>query len=295
MTVRKCDLLYCNNCEFPNLHFSKGKPKIGDIESLSYFVDREKDISSRVNAMEKVIFNTKWAYDDVSEVIGEHPKFEYLPQAIRNYSVVERDDEKVRIFFNGSSFFKKGGDLLAGAINSLKNYDIEVVFKLNQNTVLPKELHSNKQVKIITQSIPYEEVQKLYDDCDIFCMPSRWESYGYVFLEAMSHARPIAALDFDPMGEVIGDAGELIDVRHWSICDTYKLEQKAILIRELANALEKLINDKAKRRHLGKRGKELANTKYSLPLFQTRFKKICEEAIEIGLSGTDNRVFGQTY
>lgn len=45
----------------------------------------------------------------------------------------------------------------------------------------------------------------LYDECAVFCLPSRAEGFGIVFLEAMAHARPIVALRMAATPEVVSD------------------------------------------------------------------------------------------
>ena len=47
---------------------------------------------------------------------------------------------------------------------------------------------------------------------DLFCLPSLWESFGLVLLEAMAHARPIVATEVGGIPDVIthGETGLLV-------------------------------------------------------------------------------------
>jgi glycosyltransferase involved in cell wall biosynthesis len=40
---------------------------------------------------------------------------------------------------------------------------------------------------------------------DVFCLPSRWESFGYVVLEAMALGRPVVGSDVDAVPELVED------------------------------------------------------------------------------------------
>jgi phosphatidyl-myo-inositol dimannoside synthase len=56
-----------------------------------------------------------------------------------------------------------------------------------------------------------QEVQSCYRTCTAYVMPSRWEGFGLVFLEAMAHGRPIIASTRDAGAEVVGEAALLVD------------------------------------------------------------------------------------
>lgn len=56
-------------------------------------------------------------------------------------------------------------------------------------------------------SVPYEEIQNYYKSCDVFTLPSEFEPFGLVYLEAMACNKPIVATDDESRREIIGDAG----------------------------------------------------------------------------------------
>lgn len=64
-----------------------------------------------------------------------------------------------------------------------------------------------KRFKLL--SVPYEEIQHYYKSCDIFTLPSEFEPFGLVYLEAMACNKPIVATDDESRREIIGDAGIL--------------------------------------------------------------------------------------
>ena len=58
-----------------------------------------------------------------------------------------------------------------------------------------------------------KEKQELFDSSDIFCLPSRYDSFGMGYLEAMSNGLPIVAFNWGPIADVVKDqrCGYLVD------------------------------------------------------------------------------------
>lgn len=79
--------------------------------------------------------------------------------------------------------------------------------------------------------LPFEKVANLYNMCDIFCLPSYFEAYGLVFVEALSFGLPCIGRDCYEMPYFIeeGKTGLLLK------------EDDA---NELASLMESLLKDK---------------------------------------------------
>lgn len=69
--------------------------------------------------------------------------------------------------------------------------------------------------------------QKLFDDCDIFCLPSRYDSFGMGYLEAMANGLPVVAFDWGPISDVVADER----------CGYLAKEYTAIALAEAINKL----------------------------------------------------------
>lgn len=62
--------------------------------------------------------------------------------------------------------------------------------------------------------IPYNEEAKYYNMCDVFCMPSYFEAYGLVFVEALTFGLPCIGRDCYEMPYFINDGETGLLLKH---------------------------------------------------------------------------------
>ncbi len=115
--------------------------------------------------------------------------------------------------------------------------------------------------------VPFARLAAEYRRADVFCLPSRQEGFGIVFLEAMAAGLPVVAARAAAVPEVVteGECGILIPPGDDSA---------------LAAALERILRDPIERRRLSEAG-HLRVERYDAPLVAARFL----EAIELPASG----------
>ncbi len=99
-------------------------------------------------------------------------------------------EKPLRILFVGSMGQRKGlGDLLS-AMKMLKNENVELV--VLGSLLAPMEFYKNEFSNFIYEPCrQHEEVLKLMQTCDIFCLPSIVEGRALVMQEAMSQGLPL--------------------------------------------------------------------------------------------------------
>jgi len=97
-------------------------------------------------------------------------------------------------------------------------------------------------------------------ECDVFCMPSRSETFGLVYLEAWAQGKPVIACDIPSSRELFGGerAGLLVG---WDRA-------------EIASALLRLMRDPGLRGAMGERGREVVESRYG----RERFERAVREA-----------------
>lgn len=95
-----------------------------------------------------------------------------------------------------------------------------------------------------TGHLPFAALAAEYRAADVFCLPSRQEGFGIVFLEAMAARLPIVAARAGAVPEVVpdGECGLLAPPGDIAV---------------FASALERLLNDAHERRRLGEAGRAL--------------------------------------
>ncbi|HEV3121034.1 MAG TPA: glycosyltransferase family 4 protein [Isosphaeraceae bacterium] len=114
-------------------------------------------------------------------------------------------------------------------------------------------------------NLPQTEVPHFYAALDVFAMPSRTDSFGIVFLEAWANGKPVVAAAAGGVPEV---------VEH---------EKTGLLIpfgdaNALAQVIQSLLDDPAKRKRLGQAGKARVTHGYS---WNDRFATLLSRAFAL--------------
>jgi len=100
-----------------------------------------------------------------------------------------------------------------------------------------------------------------YARCDVFALPSAGEGFGFVFLEAMAHAKP-----------VIGGAhGGTLDIIQHGVTGMLVPHGDGKL---LSDALKTLLTDKARAAEMGERGRARIATTYTFDRFAEQLQTL---------------------
>lgn len=102
-------------------------------------------------------------------------------------------------------------------------------------------------------------LEQAWQQCDVFCLPSENDSFGMVYLEAMARGKPVVALRWGPISEVVPDGVAGI------LCD----RAAPVLI---AHALSSL-SDPQVRLRLGAGGQSWVGEQFSVDLVARRLQR----------------------
>jgi glycosyltransferase involved in cell wall biosynthesis len=104
-----------------------------------------------------------------------------------------------------------------------------------------------------------------YEACDVFVMPSRGEGFGIVYVEAMSHGKPVVAADRGAAPEVVEDGvtGMLVDYGN---------------VSALAAGVARLLTDGDGRHRMGEAGRRRVEERYTFERFQARLEALLVNA-----------------
>lgn len=98
--------------------------------------------------------------------------------------------------------------------------------------------------------IQNDEVPNVLNNIDVFCVTSNKESFGVALVEAMACEVPIVSTDADGFSEVMvnNETGYIVERRN---------------VQQIANALEKLLNNPKQRIEFGKNGRKRVIENYN--------------------------------
>jgi glycosyltransferase involved in cell wall biosynthesis/GT2 family glycosyltransferase len=126
-------------------------------------------------------------------------------------------DGKIRILYAGRLEPRKGVDvLLDAAARLLAEFpaaELVLAGKDNAPAGTPPyrerlARHPDLAGRVrLTGELSDAELQQVYADCDVFVLPSYFESFGLVLAEAMSYGKPVVAMRAGGMAEIVEEGG----------------------------------------------------------------------------------------
>jgi glycosyltransferase involved in cell wall biosynthesis len=180
---------------------------------------------------------------------GSNSKMDYdLEPSIIRY-------EAGNILFVGKNWELKGGPELAEAFKALsKDYPDATLTIIGCSPTLK---HPNIDVK---GYLPLDEVGKYYERASIFCLPTRVEAFGIVFIEAFLNSLPVIATNIAAIPDFVhpDENGYLVDLQS---------------SRQIEAALRELLDDPEKCMRYGRNGFMMAKEKYTWESTGRRMKE----------------------
>ncbi len=130
-----------------------------------------------------------------------------------------RTDGTVEVLYVGRLENRKGIDLQLAAVPGLCRRFPNVRFKIVGEDVEEAGPGSGNRAKFerdhagadfwpqvtFTGRLSDAELKEAYAGCDVFVAPSRFESFGLIFVEAMAHGKPVVALAAGGVTEIVRD------------------------------------------------------------------------------------------
>lgn len=175
-------------------------------------------------------------------------------------------NNQLNILFVGRFDKQKGIDLLLPIFKKVNRADLHL-YIAGGSVLGDCKLHKEYGSDNITFLgwVDHDKVGKYYHACDVVIMPSRWEAFGLVAIEAMSYAKPVIVSNRGALPELIeeGKNGFIFD-----------LDNK--------NSLESVLNnlDKNKLFIMGREAKKIFEKKFTLKQMindtQQIFERLCK-------------------
>ena len=159
-----------------------------------------------------------------------------------------KSKNKIEVLFVGRLENRKGIDILLSAIPKIIRKNSTIRFKIigSDPMNLKESYKSNELFNDYVQflgNVSSSVLEDKFKECDIFVAPSRYESFGIVFIEAMKFSKPV-------VGTNIGGIPDII----LNNKNGYLIEPESV--EALVNAVLKLAESVELRKVMGKEGRK---------------------------------------
>ncbi len=171
------------------------------------------------------------------------------------------------ILFAGTKSYNKGAIHVLEAVSrirqSLENVVLVTLGLSTKEWTRRKE--SDSGVNLLDLGYVSEEEKKgAFDACDLFVMPSRYDSFGIVYLEAWNCSKPVIGARVGAIPEVIEDGKDGLLVEFGDV-------------EHLSSAIMHLLTDPALRRQMGERGREKVLERFNWQANIEKIEKVYQE------------------
>jgi len=190
-------------------------------------------------------------------------------KATSEYSILENygiDASKPYVLFVGRITRQKG---IIHLVNALKYIDEEIQIVLcagaPDTSEIAKEMEESiNEVKKtrsnifwIAEMLEKPDVIQLYSHASVFCCPSIYEPFGIINIEAMACETAVVASAVGGIKEVVvhNETGILIPIEQHNEAPFEPINPDKFS-RDLANGINKIINDKVLKNSMAKKGRE---------------------------------------
>ena len=204
---------------------------------------------SLVTADRRVDSKTTVIYPSVEPVKTSPRKAETVPE----------------ILFMGEYFWKGGREVLAACERLASRLDFHLTYislRVHPPESLIKKIREKVSVDYIQGPIPRSRLfEEIYPKTDVFAMPTYIDTFGYAFLEAMSHGIPCIGARHFAVPEIIShDVTGIIVEPPLSYFDekgvghpelAVESYDNARTVEELASAIERLVSSASLRERMG--------------------------------------------
>lgn len=205
----------------------------------------QTEINRRIRRQEKMYKNAcgilwmgEWLHDYMtSQYPALSSKMYYIGGGTNLDPSKINDSQKSgnKFLFVGRDYERKGGDLVLSAFNILRE---KYMPSAELHIAGPENMDFNDDGVYYYGDADREKVSDLMNKCDVFCMPSRFEAYGLVFVESLIYGLPNVARDFFEMPHFIKDGKDGYLITDDNPTEYADLMYKAISNHDLINSVQ---------------------------------------------------------
>ncbi|MFN3531093.1 MAG: glycosyltransferase [Candidatus Brocadia sp.] len=193
---------------------------------------------------DKIICPTMACYKKFKDVGMDNVEYIQWGVDLNLFKSIERPVNKRTRFFHpagwGGLHARRGTQFVIDAFQKLNDPNAELLIH-TQNGL---GIQENNNIKIISGTVPREEIIKMYQNADVAVLPSKWEGLGLTFLEAIGCGLPIITVDAPPMTEFVENnkTGFLCRVAERRSYPGIFVEGVHVDIDDMANKMRMMLN-----------------------------------------------------
>ncbi|MEM1530482.1 MAG: glycosyltransferase [Candidatus Bathyarchaeia archaeon] len=224
----------------------------------------------------KIITITNQVKKIYSQIVSED-KIHVIPfgvdtEAFKPNKTVFGRKHQYEILFVGSLYRLKGCEHLIKAMKYITQKRGDVILRIvGVGRDMPNLMEICNTLKIrdfvfFEGFMPYNEMPRYYDRCDIFCLPTLGEPFGKSIIEAMACGKPVIASNIGGPAEIIedGKTGLLVPPAQPKI---------------LAEKILTLLEDEQALKRMGENARRTALEKYSIKRIAEEYHKLYKSLI----------------
>lgn len=188
---------------------------------------------------------------------------------------------RLEVLFVGRLEPRKGIDILLNSIPSVMNECNNIYFRIIGDKSIPvsgsltyEQIFRDRYINegwfdrvVFEGKVSQDVLDDAYHRCDIFVAPSRFESFGLIFIEAMREGKPVIGCSVGGVPEVVshGVNGMLIDQEN---------------VEQLCSAIIMLARDEKLRRQMGEAGRNIFEKNFTADRMAEESEELYNIAID---------------
>ncbi|MFA5805284.1 MAG: glycosyltransferase family 4 protein [Melioribacteraceae bacterium] len=274
----KIDILHAHHRYFDFLSFMLGKflkiKKVTSVQSKVYgqklFSYKSPKLVAVSNSIKNHLMQNYYIEENRITLINNFVEDNDETSLSQNNDLLIPQDQKI-ILFVGRFSRDKGVDILLQAFRLLQKNDEKIFLVMigagEEELFLKSFIAENKLNALIL--VPQEDVNRYYKSADIIILPSRVDPFPLVMLESGMMAKPFIGGDVDGIGEFIehDQNGLLVEPGN---------------VKELAAAINKLLDDPVKASYLGRNLYEKVKLNCSAEIIIPKYLELYKEVLADG-------------
>lgn len=224
-----------------------------------------------INAAHTVVANSSSSYAHLEKLVPSRT-YPIIPVGTRVSDFISHPSihSPLRILFIGRLSEEKGTDDLIAALAILKKSGIPFAAKIAGSGPLESVLKKQAEASDLSEDIEFigwvarRDIDALYDWADVFVGPSLREALGVVFMEAGAHGLPVVTTNIGGIPDVVvhGITGITVPPHKPG---------------EIADAIQKLVNNPSMYRDMGKAAREHIAANFSWVSVAQRYDELYKE------------------